>query len=178
MLYLTIINTWNCLLVSWTIVPPQAPIQTSKSRHITPLLHNRYYEEKRSSRIRQVSKGLHQPCHASCFNNLVDAELHSLFASPHYLRMRRPKIVHSLVWINELCTLLAWWSVLSSENTSSPSTPATQSAPNIFDNFPVGAIRRGIHRKFTEKQHLTLSTLETERMTKGSIHEQTSQTAV
>ena len=50
-----------------------------------------------------------EPCHACCFIVLVDAELHSLFASPHFLRMRRPRVEHSLVWIghiNGLRTLL------------------------------------------------------------------------
>ena len=47
-------------------------------------------------------------------------------------------------------------------NTPSTSTPATQSTPTVFDNF---AIRRYIHRKFTDKLPLTLNTLATPEQT-------------
>ena len=68
--------------------------------------------------------------------------------------------------------------IVRCDNTSSPSTPATKSAPTIFDNFTVGAIRRYIHLKFTDKQRLTLSTLAMELMTECIMPEQALQMAV
>ena len=47
--------------------------------------------------------------HACCFIVLVDAELHLLFDSQHYLRRKRSEVEHSLVcigYINGLWTLL------------------------------------------------------------------------
>ncbi|MPC53651.1 hypothetical protein E2C01_047549 [Portunus trituberculatus] len=46
--------------------------------------------------------------------------------------------------------------------TSSLFTLATPITPTVFDNFAVGAIWRHIHRRFANKQHLTLSVLSTE----------------
>ncbi|KAK8383434.1 hypothetical protein O3P69_019074 [Scylla paramamosain] len=63
-------------------------------------------------------------------------------------------------------------------NTSSLSTPATPITPTVFDNFAVGAIRRHIHRRFADKQHLTLSVLSMELKAEGVIPEHTSETAV
>lgn len=62
--------------------------------------------------------------------------------------------------------------------TSSVSTPAPPITSTVFDNFAVGAIRRHIHRRFADKQHLTLSVLSTELRTEGIIPEDTSETAV
>jgi hypothetical protein len=61
---------------------------------------------------------------------------------------------------------------------SSPPTPATPITPIVFDNFTVGAVRRCIHKKFADKQHLTLGILSTELRIEGILPDHTSQTAV
>ena len=156
----------------------------SKSRHITPLSLNRYTEGKWSSSIHQVSKELQHStmsrmllhCYCGCRTTFVVC-LTTLFEDQGrtFTSMNRPhqRAAHAVGM-----TVVEVKHIVRSSNTSSPSTPATQSSPTVFGNYTVDAIRRYIHRKFTDKHHLTLSTLATELMTEDIIPEQTSHTAV
>lgn len=67
--------------------------------------------------------------------------------------------------------------IVNDTTTSSP-TPPLPSTPAVFDNFTVGAIRRHIHKKFSEKQHFTLRVISADLKTAGIIPEDTSETTV
>lgn len=67
--------------------------------------------------------------------------------------------------------------IVNTTTTSSP-TPPLPSTPAVFDNFTVGAIRRHIHNKFSEKQHFTLRVISADLKTAGIIPEDTSDITV
>ena len=67
--------------------------------------------------------------------------------------------------------------IVNDTTTSSP-TPPLPSTPAVSDNFTVGAIRRHIHKKFSEKQHFTLRVISADLKTAGIIPEDTSETTV
>lgn len=67
--------------------------------------------------------------------------------------------------------------VVHRSKTSSSASPTITPVPQPFDNFCVGAVRRHIHKKFTDKVHITLSTLFAELKAEHIIPEGTSQTA-
>ena len=58
-----------------------------------------------------------------------------------------------------------------------PRSTTERPLPKNFDNFCVGAIRRFIHKKITDKEHITLSTSFTQLKSDCIIPEQTSMTA-
>ena len=66
----------------------------------------------------------------------------------------------------------------SKRSLSDKPTPSSASSPHVFDNFTIGAIRRKIYEKFSDKEVFTIETLTKELRMANIIPETTSEMSV